>query len=89
MTVDHGRSDDSRSMVLGLLRGIAPEADLDAIDPERDLRREIDLDSLDFQTLVEQVAATSGVEIPETDYPQVRSLSGLSAYVAARLDMRA
>lgn len=78
--------DDSRSLVLGLLRGIAPEADLEALDPERDLRREIDLDSLDFQTLIEQVASTTGVEIPETDYPQVRSLDGLAGYVAARLD---
>ena len=82
-------TEDSRSVVLGLLRQIAPEADLDAIDPDRDLRREIDLDSLDFQTLIEQVAVSTGVEIPETDYPQVRSLSGLSGYVAARLDTRA
>ena len=82
-------NDDSRTVVLGLLRQIAPEADLDAIDPDRDLRREIDLDSLDFQTLIEQVAASTGVEVPETDYPQVRSLSGLADYVAARLDTRA
>lgn len=82
-------TDDSRTVVLGLLRQIAPEADLDAIDPDRDLRREIDLDSLDFQTLIEQVAASTGVEVPETDYPQVRSLSGLVGYVAARLDTRA
>ena len=78
--------DDSRALVLALLRDIAPEADLDALDPDRDLRREIDLDSLDFQSLVEQVAVRSGVEIPETDYPQVRSLSGLALYVAARVD---
>ena len=82
-------TDDSRTVVLGLLRQIAPEADLDAIDPDRDLRREIDLDSLDFQTLIEQVAASTGVEVPETDYPQVRSLSGLAGYLAARLDTRA
>ena len=82
-------TEDSRSVVLGLLRQIAPEADLDAMDPDRDLRREIDLDSLDFQSLIEMVAASTGVEVPETDYPQVRSLSGLADYVAARLDTRA
>ena len=82
-------TDDRRTVVLGLLRQIAPEADLDAIDPDRDLRREIDLDSLDFQTLIEMVAASTGVEVPETDYPQVRSLSGLVGYVDARLDTRA
>ena len=76
-------SDDTRLEVLALLAQIAPDVDLTGLDPERDLRREIDLDSLDFQTLVERVAETTGVQIPETDYPQVRSLRGLSEYITA------
>lgn len=75
----------TREAVLALLREIAPDADLTSVDADRDLRREIDLDSLDFQTLIERVAETTGVEIPETDYPQVRSLRGLSEYLAARM----
>lgn len=71
-------------LVLELLQQIAPDADLGAVDPDRDLRRAIDLDSLDFQTLVERVAERTGVEIPEVDYPQARSLRGLSEYLAAR-----
>lgn len=77
--------DECRAAVLALVREIAPDADPDVIDPDRDLRREVDLDSLDFQTLVERVAQTTGVEIPETDYPQVRSLRGMSEYVAAHM----
>ncbi len=77
--------DESRSVVAGLVEQIAPDVDLTSIDPERDMRREVDLDSLDFQTLVEQVAEATGVEIPETDYPQVRSLTGMSEYIAAHV----
>jgi acyl carrier protein len=75
--------DECRDAVLLLVQQIAPDVDATALDPERDLRREADLDSLDFQTLVERVAQTTGVEIPETDYPQVRSLRGMSEYIAA------
>ena len=76
---------DRREMVRGLVMEIAPDADLASINPDGDLRREADLDSLDFQTLIERVAETTGVEIPEADYPQVRSLQGLSDYVDAHV----
>lgn len=74
--------EETRTLVLSLILDIAPETETDALDSEADLRREADLDSLDFQTLVESVAAATGVEIPEMDYPRVRSLRGLSEYVA-------
>lgn len=76
--------DESRMAVLALIAEIAPDADVTRIDPEVDLRRAADLDSLDFQTLIERIAETMGVEIPEADYPQVRSLRGMSDYVQAR-----
>jgi acyl carrier protein len=76
--------ESARDVVVTLLGQIAPDADLEGIDPERDLRREVDLDSLDFQTLVERVAEATGVEIPESDYSQVRSLRGMADYVATR-----
>jgi acyl carrier protein len=69
----------------GLIEEIAPDVDASTLDPETDLRRAADLDSLDFQSLVELVARDTGVEIPEADYPSVRSLRGLTDYVTAHL----
>ena len=69
----------------GLIEQIAPDVDASSLDPDADLRRAADLDSLDFQSLVELVARDTGVEIPEADYPSVRSLRGLTDYVTARL----
>ncbi len=71
--------------LLGLIEEIAPDVDASTLDPETDLRRAADLDSLDFQSLVELVARDTGVEIPEADYPSVRSLRGLTDYVIAHL----
>jgi len=77
--------EESREVVRALIAGIAPDADVTGINPDVDLRREADLDSLDFQTLIERIADTTGVEIPEADYPQVRSLRGMSEYIEAHL----
>lgn len=71
--------------IAGLIEEIAPDVEVAALDPDVDLRRAADLDSLDFQSLVELVARDTGVDIPEADYPRVRSLRGLTDYVAAHL----
>jgi acyl carrier protein len=75
---------DARETVLDLLAEIAPEIDLDTVPDDQDLRDAVDLDSLDFLTLVERVHETTGVDVPEMDYDQVRTLSGWVGYLAAR-----
>jgi len=75
---------DARTTVLGLLGEIAPEIDLDAVPDDEDLRDAVDLDSLDFLTLVERVHERTGVDVPEMDYDQVRTLRGWADYLVAR-----
>lgn len=76
-------SDSSaRDAVVRVLAQIAPEAELDLVDPGEDLRTELDLDSIDFLNLVEGVKEETGVDIPEAAYAEVRSLNGLIAYIA-------
>jgi acyl carrier protein len=75
---------DARDTVLELLAQIAPEADLATLPDDADLREAVDLDSLDFLTLVERLAERTGVDVPENDYPEVRTLGGLTGYVVRR-----
>ena len=75
--------DEARAIVVAVIGRIAPEADLDDVDPAADLRDEIDLDSLDFLGLVEGIKERTGVDVPEADYPQVRSFDGVVAYLTA------
>jgi len=77
-------TEEARAAVVAALDRIAPEADLDEVDPGGDLRSEIDLDSMDFLGLVEALAESTGVDIPEDDYREVRSLDGLIAYLVRR-----
>lgn len=70
-----------RGAVATALLGIAPEADLDHIDPAASLREQLDLDSFDFLKLLITLQETVGVDIPEADYGRVDSLDALVAYL--------
>jgi len=76
---------DVRSTILGLIREIAPEADLEHLDGAAALRDELDLDSMDALNLLTAIAGTLGVEVPERDEGQTRTLDSLVAYVTAHL----
>ena len=73
-----------RDAVLSILGGIAPEVDPASVRPDADLRDELDIDSMDFLRYVVGLAEKVGVEVPEADYPRIRTLAGAVAYVAER-----
>jgi len=77
--------DQLRSSVLQALTEIAPEAEAETIDPRRDLRLQLDLDSMDFLNFVLALHKSLGVEIPEADYRKVATLDGCVAYLGAKL----
>jgi acyl carrier protein len=68
-----------------ILGGIAPEVDLARVKPNVDLRDELDIDSMDFLRFVVQLHERLGVEIPERDYPRIRTLDSCTAYVVERM----
>lgn len=76
--------DEALDAVRTAIARIAPEADLSQVAPEASLREELDLDSMDFLALVESLAASTGVSIPERDYAAVDGLERLVTYLANR-----
>jgi len=73
-----------RDALLSILGGIAPEVDLASVRPEADLREELDIDSMDFLRYVVGLHDRLGVDVPESDYPRIRTLAGAVAYLASR-----
>ncbi|MCR4282277.1 MAG: acyl carrier protein [Bauldia sp.] len=74
---------DIRAVVLGELGNVAPEADLQALDPKADLRTALDIDSMDFLNLVTAIHTRLGIDIPERDYPKLFTLAGAVDYLEA------
>lgn len=67
------------------LRQVAPEADLASLPSDASLRETLGMDSFDFLTFVVGLHKTLGVEVPEADYGQLRTLNALVSYLAARV----
>jgi acyl carrier protein len=77
-------SEDIKAVVLDVLGSVAPEADLDALDPEEDLREALDIDSMDALNVVIALHERLGVDIPEADYPKLVTLDGMVGYLRAK-----
>jgi acyl carrier protein len=73
------------SVLRDLLGAAAPEVDLDTVDPRADLREALDIDSFAFLQFVVGLRDRLGVEVPESDYGQIRSLEACRRYLASRL----
>lgn len=73
-----------RTVVLAALGEVAPEAELERLEPAAELREVLDLDSIDFLRFVQRLAEATGVEVPESEYAQLSTLDGVVAYFASR-----
>ncbi len=67
------------------LGAVAPEADLGHLDPAANLTEALDIDSMDFLNFIIALHRELGVEIPEADYAELRSLDGAGRYLAKKL----
>ena len=75
--------DEIKAVLIDELARIAPDIDLDDVDPTSDLREEFDIDSMDFLNLVTALHERLGIEIPEADYQELASLDSAVAYLRA------
>ena len=81
--------DEIKETLLRVLGEIAPEADPATLRADVDLRDQLDIDSMDFLNFVIGIDEALGVEIPESDYPQLITLDGFVEYLTARLPVGA
>lgn len=76
--------DAIRATILDTLCSIAPEVDPAGIAPDKPLRDQIDLDSMDFLNVIIRLHEILGIDIPETDYASLATLDGAVDYLARR-----
>jgi acyl carrier protein len=72
-------------LIRRLLSDIAPDIDFAALDADADIRDAADLDSVDFLNFVSALFEETGVDVPERDYPAIRSIAGCRQYLAERM----
>jgi acyl carrier protein len=74
-----------RQIVREALSNVAPEVDLNAIDSAKNLRDQIDIDSVDFLNFVIGLHKELGIEIPDADVAKLGTLNGCVAYLQSRM----
>lgn len=73
------------SLILTILHTIAPEADLDHLDPHVSYRDQFAFDSVDYLQFVLTLEQALHLTIAEADYPQLSTLHGCVTYLTTRL----
>ena len=74
-----------REAVREALSNVAPEVDVDGLNPAKDLRDQIDIDSVDFLNFVIGLHKALNVEIPDADVAKLVTLNGCVAYLMSRV----
>ena len=74
-----------KKAVRDALSNVAPEVNLDAIDPGKDLREQIDIDSVDFLNFIIGLHKALNLEIPDADVAKLSTLNGCAEYLVSRV----
>ena len=74
-----------RTVVLATLKSIAPEIEEQDLRPDRPLRNQVDLDSMDWLRFLVGLHEKLHVDIPESDYARLVTLGDVLGYLGARL----
>jgi acyl carrier protein len=73
-----------REEILSVLTTIAPEVEADDITDDALLRDQVDLDSMDWLNFLVGVHKRLNVDVAESDYASLRTLSDVVRYVENR-----
>ncbi|MCF6148319.1 MAG: acyl carrier protein [Candidatus Kuenenia sp.] len=69
------------------LMKVAPEADLEELSPDANIREELDIDSYDFLQFLIAINEEIGIEIPEADYGKLSTIESIVEYLSARINV--
>jgi len=70
-----------KAQITESLLQVAPEAEIDTLDPDISFRDQIEIDSVDFLQFVLDLEKKLEISIPDVDYPKLSSLNGCLSYI--------
>ena len=76
-------TEELKAKILALLTDVAPDVDPTSVQANVDFRDQFDFDSMDTLNFAIGLHKAFNIEIPETDYPKLASLSKCMEYVGA------
>jgi acyl carrier protein len=80
--------DEARTALEEAVAHVVPGADLTSLAPDADLRDELELDSLDFVEVVEQLSGIVGFRIEDHEATALRTVDSATRFLTARAAAR-
>jgi acyl carrier protein len=80
--------DEIRQAIISIMQDILPDEDFSGVKPDEKLRDQVGLDSMDFLDIVMELRKRYGVEVPESEYPQLATLNSCIGYLEPKLKSR-
>lgn len=78
-------ADEVKKVVIDIIADVAPDEEVDGINPEQSLRDQLDLDSMDFLDIVMELRKRHQVEVPSEDYPRLATLNSCVEYLQPKM----
>ena len=79
------KDEELRAVVIATLKTIAPEVEEGDLRPDRPLRNQVDLDSMDWLNFLIGLHEKLKVDIPEADYARLVTLGDVLDYLTVKL----
>lgn len=79
------KDEELRAVVVATLKTIAPEVEEGDLRPDRPLRNQVDLDSMDWLNFLIGLHEKLKVDIPEADYAKLVTLGDVLDYLKKKL----
>ena len=77
--------DEISNVILEIIEDIDEDADFDSLDPDKPLRDQLDLDSMDFLDIVMELRKRYKLQIPEEEYTELSTLNSCVNYLEPKL----
>lgn len=77
--------DAIRQAIVDIIQEILPDEDMSGIDPEKPLRDQLELDSMDFLDIVMELRKRYQIEVPEKDYMELNTLGSTVSYLEPKM----
>ncbi len=77
--------DQVREAIIQIINDILPDGDCSGVDPDKRLRDQLELDSMDFLDIVMELRKKHKVEVPESDYGRLATLNSCIDYLEPKM----
>ncbi len=73
--------DEIRALIIEIIQEIVPDSDLSGLDPDKPIRDQVELDSMDFLDFIMMLRKRYRITVPDDDYSKLATLNSSIAYL--------